>query len=81
MGSDLLRLFSSKATVGKGNAVVASGENVTAISGTVFSFIVPVVVAVIVLILVIYILSKLTRRLVRKGFQILLLKVAVMNFY
>lgn len=65
MGTGLLRLFSSKATVGTGNAVVASGENVAAISGTVFSFIVPVVVALVLLVLVIYILSKLIGRLVR----------------
>jgi len=45
--------------------VVASGENVAAISGTVFSFIIPVVVALMVLILVIYILSKLIGRLVK----------------
>jgi hypothetical protein len=65
MGTGLLRLFSSKATVGTGNVVVASGENLAAISGTVFSFIVPVVVALMIIILVIYILSKLIGRLVR----------------
>src|SRR6476659_8211802 len=41
LGTGLLRLFSSKATIGAGNAVVATSENAAAISGTVLSFFIP----------------------------------------
>ncbi len=38
LGTGLLRLLSSKATVGAGNAVVATGENAAAVSGSVLIF-------------------------------------------
>lgn len=37
-GMGLLRLFTTKATVGTGNAVVASGENIAAFTGSILSF-------------------------------------------
>ncbi len=63
IGAGLLRLFSSKATVGTGNAIVSTTENAAAISGSVLSFVIPVVVAVVLLVLIIWIIAKLTRRL------------------
>lgn len=62
MGTGLLRLFSSKATVGTGNAAVATGENAAAITGTALSFIIPVIAAIVLLMVVVYILGKLFRR-------------------
>jgi hypothetical protein len=68
MGTGLLRLFSSKATVGTGNVVVASTENAAAVSGSVLSFFIPVVIAVLVLVLIGWIVRKLSLRFrKRKG--------------
>jgi len=64
IGAGLLRLFSSKATVGTGNAIVSTTENAAAISGSILSFIIPVIVAVVLLFLIVWIVVKLTRRLV-----------------
>lgn len=61
LGTGLLRLFSTKATAGTGNAVVATGENAAAIGGTVMSFLLPVVMAIIVMVLVIYLLYRLLK--------------------
>lgn len=58
IGTGLLRLFSSKTTAGTGNVVVASGENAAAISGTIFSMIMPIVMAVLLLMLIGWILWK-----------------------
>jgi hypothetical protein len=66
LGTGLLRLFSSKATVGTGNAVVATGENAAAISGSVLAFIIPVVIALVLVGLVLWILVKLGGRLFRQ---------------
>ena len=65
LGTGLLRLFSSKATVGTGNFVVATTENAAAISGSLLAFVVPVVVAALLLILIFWVLSK-AGRLLRK---------------
>ena len=65
VGTSILRLFSSKATVGTGNVAVATGENAAAVGGTIFSFILPVIMAACLLLLVLYILYKLLRRLLR----------------
>lgn len=62
LGTSLLRLFSSKATVGTGNAIVATTENAAAISGSVLVFIIPVVIAVLLVFLIVWILMKLIRR-------------------
>ncbi len=61
-GTGLLRLASSKTTAGVGNSVVATGENALAVSGTILSFIIPVVVAVLFLLLIGWIVRKLFGR-------------------
>lgn len=62
VGTGLLRLISSKATATAGNPLVATTENVAAIGGSVFSFILPVVLALVLLVVVVWVLSKLVRR-------------------
>lgn len=66
LGTGLLRLFSSKATVGTGNAVVATSENAAAVSGSILAFLIPVILAVLLLVLIGWILSKLGGRLVKR---------------
>lgn len=63
IGTGLLRLFSSKATVGTGNAVVSTSENAAAVSGSVLSFFIPVIVAVLVVGLIVWIVVKGTKRI------------------
>jgi len=62
LGTSLLRLLSSKATVGTGNAVVATTENVAAISGSVLVFVIPIVIALLAICLIVWILMKFLRR-------------------
>ncbi len=62
LGTGLLRLFSSKFTVGAGNAVVATGENAAAVSGSVLALIIPVIIAVLLLALIGWVLVKATKR-------------------
>jgi NADH:ubiquinone oxidoreductase subunit K len=59
----LLRLFSTKATLGTGNSLIATGENAAAVTGSIFSFIVPVVVAAIIIVVVLWILFAAIKRL------------------
>ena len=66
LGTGLLRLFSSKATVGTGNAVVATTENAAALSGSLLSFFIPVLVALVLVILICWIVVKLGRKLTGK---------------
>ena len=66
LGTGLLRLFSSKTTAGTGNVVLATSENAAAISGSVLSFIIPVVAAILVLALVVWILIKLVGKVFNK---------------
>ncbi len=66
VGTGLLRLFTTKATLGVGNPLVASGENAVALSVSVFSFIIPVIVALLLLLLVFWIFYKGIRR-IRSG--------------
>lgn len=54
VGAGFLRLFSTKATLGAGNPLVATGENAAAVAGSVLGFVIPVVIAVILLVLVIW---------------------------
>lgn len=70
LGTGLLRLFSSKATIGTGNAVVATSENAAAVSGSVLSFLIPVIVAIIVVFLIGWIVIKLGKRLVGRKQEI-----------
>jgi hypothetical protein len=65
MGTGLLRLFSSKATVGTGNAVVSTGENAAAVGASILSFLIPVVMAVLLVGLVVWIIAKVVGRLSR----------------
>ena len=58
MGTSLLRLFSSKTTVGTANPILATTENAAAISGTVLAFFIPVIVAALLVVFTIWILSK-----------------------
>jgi hypothetical protein len=57
-GTGLLRLFSTKATVGTANPVLSTGENLAAIGGSVFSFLIPVITAGCLLLLVGFILVR-----------------------
>lgn len=63
VGTGLLRLFSTKATLGTGNPVVASGENAVAVTASVLSFFVPVLIASILLLVVIWIGYKGVKRI------------------
>ncbi|MEO5984390.1 MAG: DUF4126 domain-containing protein [Ferruginibacter sp.] len=62
LGTGLLRLLSSKATAGAGNAVVATTENAAAVSGSVLVFFIPVFIALILLFLIGWILLKVVKR-------------------
>lgn len=66
LGTGLLRLFSSKVTVGTGNVVVSTSENVAAVSGSVLSFIIPVIIAIMLMVLIVWIVMKGANRLTRK---------------
>lgn len=66
LGTGLLRLLSSKATVGTGNAVVATGENAAAISGSVLIFVIPIIIALLLLLLIGWILFKLVGKMTRR---------------
>lgn len=66
IGTGLLRLFSTKATLGTGNPLVASGENAVAVTVSIFSFIIPVIIAAILLIVVLWIVYKGFKR-IRSG--------------
>ncbi|MEP6749236.1 MAG: DUF4126 domain-containing protein [Bacteroidota bacterium] len=63
VGTGLLRLFSTKATLGTGNPVVASGENAIAITASILSFVVPIIIASILLLIVCWIGYKGYRRI------------------
>lgn len=58
MGTGLLRLFSSKTTLGAGNAVVASGENAAASAGAILSLFMPVIIALAMVVLIIWIITR-----------------------
>jgi hypothetical protein len=64
-GTVLTRLASSKMTLGTGNAVVATGEHAAAISTSVLSLLIPVVVAVIFILLIMFLVLKYGKRLFR----------------
>jgi hypothetical protein len=61
-GTALLRLFTTKATVGTGNAMVATGENLGAWTLSSLSLVIPVLVAVVVVIMIGVVLMGLARR-------------------
>ena len=65
LGTGLLRLFSSKATVGTGNVVVSTTENAAAITGSILSFIIPVIIALLGVLLMGWIVVKISKRFAR----------------
>ncbi|GAB3019697.1 DUF4126 domain-containing protein [Niabella terrae] len=65
-GTGLLRLLSSKTTLGTGNAVVSTGENAAAITGSVLSFVVPIAMALLFVLSFFWLIRKLMQRM-RKG--------------
>jgi len=52
IGTGIWRLFSTKATLGTGNPVLATGENAAAIAGAIASFFIPVIMSIIMLLVV-----------------------------
>jgi hypothetical protein len=52
VGTGIWRLFSTKATLGTGNPVLATGENAAAVAGAVFSFFIPLIIGVVMLLIV-----------------------------
>ena len=62
-GTSALRLLSTKTTAGTGNAVVATGEHLTAGIGSVLALLLPVLMAVLALLLVIFVIFRLFRRI------------------
>lgn len=65
-GTGLLRLFSTKATIGTGNILVASAENITVFTGVLLSFVIPVFMAFLLIVLVAWIISRTIRRIARQ---------------
>ncbi len=63
VGTGLLRLFSTKATLGTGNPVVATGENGIAVTVSILSFLIPVAIASVLILVVCWIIYKGIRRL------------------
>ena len=55
-GSVLTRLASTKLTAGVGNHAVATGEHTAAISTSLLSLVIPVIVAVLVIVFLVFIL-------------------------
>jgi len=66
LGTGLLRLLSSKATIGTGNAVVATTENAAAVTSSLLSFVIPVMVALLLLILCVWVVARLFKRITRR---------------
>ena len=69
-GTGLLRLFTTKATIGAGNVLVASGENAAAVSVTFLAFLVPVVMALLLLLLTGWLAFRTIRRLLTREKQV-----------
>ena len=66
IGTGLLRLFSSKATIGSGNAIVSTTENAAAVTGSLLAFFIPVIVAIMLLILIVWILVRIAKLVAAK---------------
>ncbi len=62
-GTSLLRLFTTKATAGFGNPIVATSEHVASVGTSVFSIFFPLIAGSIVLVLIIYILYRVGKKL------------------
>lgn len=61
-GSTVTRLLSTKMTVGTGNPVVSTGENVAAVGTSLLSLVVPFLIVAGFLLLIIFILTRLRKR-------------------
>jgi hypothetical protein len=66
IGTGLLRLFSTKATIGSGNAIVSTTENAAAVTGSLLAFVIPVIVAIALVVLIVWILIILSRSVAGK---------------
>jgi hypothetical protein len=69
-GTSMLRLFTTKATTGAGNVLVASGENAAAVTITFLAFLMPVVMACILLLLTGWLAFRTIRRLLAREKQV-----------
>lgn len=65
-GTGLLRLFSSKTSLGTGNAVVSTGENTAALVGSILAFVIPLIIAALFIVLFVWIIRKIANRFVVK---------------
>ena len=65
-GMGLLRLFSSKTTLGAGNVVVSTTENAAAIGGSLLSFLIPIVMSILLLLLAFWIGGKVWRKVMKR---------------
>jgi len=65
-GTGLLRLLSSKTTLGTGNNVVATGENAAAVGGSLLSFLIPLIMAALFILFFVWIIRKIVHRAKRK---------------
>lgn len=61
-GTGLLRLLSSKTTLGAGNIVVATGENTAAVGGSILSFVIPIIMSILFLAFFYWVIKKLIKR-------------------
>lgn len=68
-GGALTRLLSSKTTLGAGNPVVATGENLAAVGGSLLSLVIPLFIAVGFLLLIVFIFSRLVKRKHRERYR------------
>ena len=66
IGTGLLRLFSTKATIGSGNAIVSTTENAAAVTGSLLAFVIPVIVAIALVVLIVWILIILSKSVAGK---------------
>ncbi|MEO6915074.1 MAG: DUF4126 domain-containing protein [Chitinophagaceae bacterium] len=65
-GTGFIRLFSTKATVGAGNVVIASAENAAAITGIFLSFAVPLLAFILLTTIALWFLWKAITRLTNR---------------
>jgi len=70
-GTALVRIFTTKATIGAGNMLIASGENAAAVTGVVLSFVVPVLTATLLMVLAAWVIFRTVRRLILHEEQVL----------
>jgi hypothetical protein len=63
-GTALVRLFTTKATVGAGNMFIATGENALAVLGVFLSFFLPVLTAILLILLAAWVIFRTARRLI-----------------